>query len=250
VTRVLVGDMADGGLVMVHRPTMTATAPTSPSGPECCTACGPSEPAASSRAGYRRRCQRGDGRAAGDPVERVRGLRVRISPLPRAQPRVRPDPGDHDAARGRHHDPHYLVWNGLGLTDTHVALWAHNLFSSAYISCCASSSSLPRELFEAARVDGADRPAPDHAGADRDLRLRVQGELDRPHAAADLPARRLAVHPALGLKVILDQFGQGGERQREVVLPASVIATVPLPVIVLLGQRYFVEGIATTGRKG
>jgi multiple sugar transport system permease protein len=29
--------------------------------------------------------------------------------------------------------PNYLVWNGLGLTDTHVALWAHNLFSSAYI---------------------------------------------------------------------------------------------------------------------
>jgi hypothetical protein len=133
VTRVLVGDMADGGLVMVHRPTMTATAPTSPSWNECCTACGPSELAASSRAGYRRRCQRGDGRAAGDPVERVRGLRVRIFPLPRAQPRVRPGPGDHDAARGRHHDPHYLVWNGLGLTDTHVALWAHNLFSSAYI---------------------------------------------------------------------------------------------------------------------
>jgi multiple sugar transport system permease protein len=96
---------------------------------------------------------------------------------------------------------------------------------------------LPRELFEAARVDGADRPAPDHAGPDRDLRLRVQGELDRPHAAADLPARRLAVHPAPGLKVILDQFGQGGEGQREVVLAASVIATVPVLVIFFLRSQ-------------
>jgi multiple sugar transport system permease protein len=53
-----------------------------------------------------------------------------------------------------------------------------------------------------------------------------------------------------GLKVILHQFGQGGDGQREVVLAASTIATVPLPVIFFLGQRYFVEGIATTGRKG
>ncbi len=53
-----------------------------------------------------------------------------------------------------------------------------------------------------------------------------------------------------GLKVILDQFGQGGEGQWEVVLAASVIATVPMLVIFFLGQRYFVEGIATTGRKG
>ena len=53
-----------------------------------------------------------------------------------------------------------------------------------------------------------------------------------------------------GLKVILDQFGQGGEGQWEVVLAASVIATLPMLVIFFLGQRYFVAGIATTGRKG
>jgi hypothetical protein len=58
---------------------------------------------------------------------------------------------------------------------------------------------------------------------------------------------RLRVEPP---QVVLDQFGQGGEGQWEVVLAASVIATVPLPVIFFLGQRYFVERIATTGRKG
>jgi multiple sugar transport system permease protein len=34
------------------------------------------------------------------------------------------------------------------------------------------------------------------------------------------------------------------------VLAASVIATLPMLVIFFLSQRYFVEGIATTGRKG
>jgi ABC-type glycerol-3-phosphate transport system permease component len=33
------------------------------------------------------------------------------------------------------------------------------------------------------------------------------------------------------------------------VLAASVIATLPM-IVVFLGQRHFVEGIATTGRKG
>jgi multiple sugar transport system permease protein len=53
-----------------------------------------------------------------------------------------------------------------------------------------------------------------------------------------------------GLKVILDQGGQGGEGQWEVVLAASVIATLAMLIIFFLGQRYFVEGIATIGRKG
>ena len=50
--------------------------------------------------------------------------------------------------------------------------------------------------------------------------------------------------------MIHDQFGQGGEGQWEVVLAASVIATVPMLIIFFIGQRYLVEGIATTGRKG
>jgi multiple sugar transport system permease protein len=53
-----------------------------------------------------------------------------------------------------------------------------------------------------------------------------------------------------GLKAILDQFGQGGEMKWEVVLAASAIATVPMIVAFFLCQRYLVEGIATTGRKG
>jgi multiple sugar transport system permease protein len=54
----------------------------------------------------------------------------------------------------------------------------------------------------------------------------------------------------LGLKTLLDQFGQGGEMQWEVILAASVIATIPMVVVFFLAQRAFVEGIATTGSKG
>ncbi|WP_205825955.1 ABC transporter permease subunit [Microbispora catharanthi] len=53
-----------------------------------------------------------------------------------------------------------------------------------------------------------------------------------------------------GLKAVVDQFSQGGDPKWEIVLAASVITTLPLVVVFFAGQRYFVQGIATTGRKG
>ncbi|GII25930.1 hypothetical protein [Planosporangium mesophilum] len=41
---------------------------------------------------------------------------------------------------------------------------------------------------------------------------------------------------------MLDRFGAGGEAQWELVMAASVIATVPLILLFLAAQRYFIEG--------
>ena len=53
-----------------------------------------------------------------------------------------------------------------------------------------------------------------------------------------------------GLKALVDQFGFGGEFRWEIIITASVITTVPMIVLFFLGQRHFVQGIATTGSKG
>jgi multiple sugar transport system permease protein len=156
--------------------------------------------------------------------------------------------------------PNYLVWNWLGLTNTQVPLWAHNLFGSAFYIFLLRQFflGLPRELFEAARVDGASY---------LQLFRKIALPLTKPALIVTFIFEFRAswtdlLRPLIylrdgnlftlprGLKVILDQFGQGGEGQWEVVLAASVIATIPMLVIFFLGQRYFVEGIATTGRKG
>jgi multiple sugar transport system permease protein len=156
--------------------------------------------------------------------------------------------------------PNYLVWNWLGLTNTQVPLWAHNLFGSAFYIFLLRQFflGLPRELFEAARVDGASY---------LQLFRKVALPLTKPALIVTFVFEFRAswtdlMRPLIylrdgqlftlprGLKVILDQFGQGGEQQWEVVLAASVIATVPMLIIFFIGQRYFVEGIATTGRKG
>ncbi|MDO3685617.1 carbohydrate ABC transporter permease [Micromonospora sp. C28ISP2-4] len=156
--------------------------------------------------------------------------------------------------------PTYLIWNRLGLVDTQVPLWAGNLFGSAFYIFLLRQFflSLPREYFEAARVDGASYPQ---------LFWRMAFPLVRPALLVAFVFEFKAswtdlVKPLIylrneqlytlprGLKVILDRFGYGGEQQWEIVLAASVIATVPMIILFFLAQRHFVEGIATGGRKG
>jgi multiple sugar transport system permease protein len=117
---------------------------------------------------------------------------------------------------------------------------------------------LPRELFEAARVDGAT-----YFGMWRMIALPLTRTAlivvfifefkaswtDLLKPLIYLQNAQLFTLPR-GLKAILDQFGQGGEMQWEIVMAASVIITVPMLVIFFLGQRYFMDGIATSGLKG
>jgi multiple sugar transport system permease protein len=156
--------------------------------------------------------------------------------------------------------PVFLIWNRLGLTNTQVPLWASNLFGSAFYIFLVRQFylSLPRELFEAARVDGAS-----YLQIWRYIALPLTRTAlivvfifefraswtDLLKPLIYLRENSLYTLP-LGLKSLLDQFGQGGEMQWEIVLAASVIVTVPMMIIFFLGQRYFMEGIATTGLKG
>lgn len=156
--------------------------------------------------------------------------------------------------------PVYLIWQKLGLVNTLAPLWAGNLFGSAFYIFLLRQFylGLPRELFEAARVDGAS-----YFQMWRMIALPLTRtalivvfifefkaswtDLIKP--LIYLQDSRLYTLPR-GLKAILDQFGQGGEMQWEIVLAASVIITVPILIIFFLGQRYFMDGIATTGLKG
>ena len=56
----------------------------------------------------------------------------------------------------------------------------------------------------------------------------------------------------LGIKTILDRFGEGGggEGEWQIIVTATLLLTLPMIVIFGIFQRYFIEGIATQGRKG
>jgi multiple sugar transport system permease protein len=157
--------------------------------------------------------------------------------------------------------PTFLIWDRLGWTNTLVPLWAGNLFGSAFYIFLLRQFflGLPRELFEAARVDGASY-------------LRMWWSIALPLTKAallvvlifefkaswtDLVKPLIYLRDAsqftvpLGLKQLLDTFSlHGGEGEVQLIMAATVIATLPMILIFFLGQRYFIEGIATTGSKG
>ena len=156
--------------------------------------------------------------------------------------------------------PTFLIWNGLGATGTLTPLWAGNLFGSAYYIFLLRQFflGLPRDTFEAARIDGANNWS---------IFWRIAVPLCKPAIVITLLFEMQAAWTDLmkpliylrdsstftiprGLKALLDQFGFGGEWHWEIIVTASVITTVPMIILFFIGQKQFIEGIATTGSKG
>ncbi|NED99331.1 carbohydrate ABC transporter permease [Phytoactinopolyspora halotolerans] len=156
--------------------------------------------------------------------------------------------------------PVFLIWNNLGMVDTLTPLWAKNLFGSAFYIFLLRQFflGLPRDLFEAARIDGANNWT---------IFSRIAVPLTKPAliitmifefqvAWTDLLQPLIYLRDSSnftvprGLKALLDQYGFGGNWHWEIVVTASVITTVPMIILFFLGQRHFVQGIATTGTKG
>ena len=156
--------------------------------------------------------------------------------------------------------PTFLIWNSLGMVGTLTPLWAGNLFASAFYVFLIRQFmlGLPRDLFEAARVDGASQWA---------VFWRIALPLIKPALAVTLVFEVQAVWTDLmraliylrdsstftiprGLKSLVDAFGFGGEWHWEIIVTASVIATIPMIIIFFIGQKQIIEGVSSTGLKG
>ncbi len=156
--------------------------------------------------------------------------------------------------------PVYLIWNHLGLVNTQVPLWAQNLFGSAFYIFLLRQFFLgvPRELFEAARVDGCSffglfwriavplcRPA---------LLIVFVFELQASWSDLMKPLIYLQSQDYFtmprGLKQIVDAFALSGEYHWEIAMAASLIATIPMILVFAFAQRSFLDGLATTARQG
>jgi multiple sugar transport system permease protein len=156
--------------------------------------------------------------------------------------------------------PVFLIWNGLGQVGTLTPLWAGNLFGSAFYIFLLRQFflGLPRDLFEAARVDGASQWG---------IFWRIALPLCKPALAVTLVFEVQAVWTDLmraliylrdtdtftvprGLKSLVDAFGFGGEWHWEIIITASVITTIPMIIVFFLAQRQIIDGVASTGIKG
>lgn len=156
--------------------------------------------------------------------------------------------------------PVYLIWNKLGLVDTQVPLWAQNLFGSAFYVFLLRQFFLgiPRELFEAARVDGCS-----YLGMFRRIALPLArpalviafvfelkaswSDLMKPLIYLQTPDYYTMPR---GLKAIIDSFALSGEYHWEIALAATLIATLPMIVVFAFAQRRILDGIATSAKQG
>jgi multiple sugar transport system permease protein len=156
--------------------------------------------------------------------------------------------------------PTFLIWNSLGFVGTLVPLWAQNMFASAFYVFLLRQFmlGLPRDLFDAARVDGASQWA---------VFWRIAVPLSRPALAVTFVFEVQAVWTDLmraliylrdsatftvprGLKSLVDAFGFGGEWHWEIIVTASVIATIPMILIFFFAQKQIIHGISAGGLKG
>jgi multiple sugar transport system permease protein len=156
--------------------------------------------------------------------------------------------------------PQFLIWDFLGFNNTLYPLWAGNLFGSAFYVFMLRQFflGLPRELFEAANVDGANyfRMWWSVALPLTRSALIVVFIFELKVAWTDLVRPLIFLRDVdkftlpRGLKAIIDNPAIGGQQAWELLAAGSVLVTLPMVIIFFVFQRYFIEGIATTGTKG
>ncbi|MDF2648954.1 MAG: carbohydrate transporter permease [Paenibacillus sp.] len=151
--------------------------------------------------------------------------------------------------------PRFILFDWFGLINTHLAIILPGIFTVLGTFLMRSFfSTLPNEMLEAARVDGAGywrlywqiclpltKPAL--------ITLLILSftwhwnEFENP--LIFLRDKDLFTIP-LGLTNYVDEFGTN----YSLVMAASVSALIPLILVVSICQKWFVEGIANTGLKG
>jgi multiple sugar transport system permease protein len=160
--------------------------------------------------------------------------------------------------------PIYLIWKQTGLLGTWVPLWGMNLFGSAFYIFLQRQFflGLPKELFEAARLDGAS-----YWG----LFWRIAMPLSVPSFIIvflfefqaswnNLQAALIYLNAGsvdeftapLGIAYAMTKYSPtaGGHGEYQYVMVSWLIFTLPMLILFSFGQRYFIEGVATQGRKG
>jgi multiple sugar transport system permease protein len=160
--------------------------------------------------------------------------------------------------------PQYLIWKNLGVLGTNVPLWGANLFGSAFYIFLQRQFflGLPRELFEAARVDGAS-----YFGLFRRIAMPLAVPsfiivflFEFQASWNNLQASLIYLNAGtpdqftvpLGISYAMTAYSptNGGHGDYQFVMVAALVVTVPMLILFAFGQRYFIEGVATQGRKG
>ena len=151
--------------------------------------------------------------------------------------------------------PQYIMMQHLGLTNSFNSLILLQAFGAFGVFLMRQYyMTIPDELCEAARIDGLSEygiwarvilPLSKPALASLALLTFVNTWNDYMGPFIYLTSNRLWT-VQLGLRSFVGQF----DAEFAMIMTGSVISVVPILIIFLIGQRYFIQGIATSGMKG
>jgi len=151
--------------------------------------------------------------------------------------------------------PQYIMMQKAGLTNTHLSLILLQAFGAFGVFLMRQYyQSVPDELVEAARIDGL---------SEWGIYRRIMLPLSVPAIASLALLTFVATWNdymgpfiyltdndlwtiQLGLRSFIGQY----DAEYAMIMTGSVMSVLPILVVVLFGQRYFIQGIATSGLKG
>lgn len=151
--------------------------------------------------------------------------------------------------------PQFMMMRSFGLNDTHLAIICLQAFSAFGVFMMRQFyQSIPDELCEAARIDGM---------SEYKIYAKIMLPLSKPALSTLLiftfvgtwndflgPMIYLKTEAKKTLQIGLRMFISQYSSEYGLIMAASVISLIPVLIIFLSLQRYFVEGIASTGIKG
>jgi multiple sugar transport system permease protein len=152
--------------------------------------------------------------------------------------------------------PLFVIVARLGWQDTYQGLILPILANGAFGTFLFRQffMTIPEELGDAATVDGANH---------LDIFARIYLPLSTPALTAygvitALSAWNLYMWPLIVLQsdelkpvtLIIAQFASSMNAQLNIMMAAVAIALLPMFILYVIGQRFFVEGVAMTGLKG
>ena len=151
--------------------------------------------------------------------------------------------------------PQFILFSKIHLSDTLWSIIALQAFGAFGVFLMKQYyESIPDELLDAARIDGM---------SEYGIYRRIMLPLSVP-ALASLslltlvttwndylgPLLYLRSHSLWTVQIGLKTFVNNYNAEYALVMTGSVLSVLPIALIFLAGQRYFIEGIATTGLKG
>lgn len=151
--------------------------------------------------------------------------------------------------------PQFIMMSEIGLSNSLWAIIALQAFGAFGVFLMKQFfETIPEEISEAARLDGLSEygiwrrimmPLSVPAIASLSLLTFVNTWNDYLGPLIYLRSPDLWTIQ-IGLKTFISQYNA----EHALIMTGSVLSVLPIAVIFLLGQRYFVEGVATTGLKG